>query len=63
MSNDTMPRKASTFGRNADGRTWSLAGLQPQRDTGRRATSRRRRRMRGYDEPSLPFWDFVYPER
>ena len=61
MSNDTMPRKASTFGRNADGRTWSLAGLQPRRDTRRRTTSRSR--QRDPDEPSLPFWEFVYPER
>ena len=57
-----MPRKTNTFGRNADDRTWSLAGLQPQRDTGRRTTSRRRRQS-GPDEPSLPFWEFIYPER
>ena len=62
MSNNTMPSNANTFGRNADDRTWSLAGLQPQRDTGRRTTSRRRRQS-APDEPSLPFWEFIYPEQ
>lgn len=62
MNYSTMPRKANTLGHNADDRTWSLASLQPQRDTGRRTTSRRRRQS-APDEPSLPFWEFVYPER
>lgn len=63
MNYNTMPRKANTLGHNADDRTWSLAGLLPRRETGRRAPPRRRRRMRGCDEPELPFWQLVYPER
>ena len=64
MNYSTTTRKANTFGHNVDDRTWSLAGLLPRRETSRsRTPSRRRRRMRGCDEPELPFWQLVYPSR
>lgn len=62
MDNDTAPRKTNTTGQGTSDRAWVLAEQHNQRAARRRQTSRRRR-QRGPDEPSLPFWDFVYPER
>lgn len=62
MVNDTAPRKTNTKGHGTSDRAWALAEQHNQRAARRRQTSRRRR-QRDPDEPSLPFWEFVYPER
>lgn len=62
MVNDTAPRKTNTSRQGTSGRAWALAEQHNQRAARRRAASRRRR-QRAPDEPSLPFWEFVYPER